>query len=477
MKFLDFFSLRFWLSLFDVRLSLGGGGGGGGGKTEFEWNDQMKPYWTDLLSNASQTADQPYSNYTQATGRSKVAGVNGDQQEGMQYTRNMAQMMTSPVGVLNQTRDTLQNTLNGGYLDSNPYAQAQGNPWTGMNANVQQNPYGSQTNPWGGVQVTPGANNFNPQIDTGGRFSAAPTDAGTNAFQGMDNPYFRQQLQSGMDDITAAYQHGTAADTNRMFAQSGAFGGSAHAQAVQNNQTALAKQLGNFGNQALSQQYDRSAGMDESRLGRAFQGQQFDANLGNQAFENAAQRGMQGGMFGANMQNQNQEALLGRDLQAQQFNKQIGAQLTEDQYSRQNQNQEAFIGRDLQNQQLNKQLGLQSWEQGQDRGSQAYMGERGLMNSALSPAQNEQALAYQRIGGMMGIGDFGRGVDQQYRDEDYNNWFDANNYNKNQNAWMAGILSGAQGGLPPNQMTTAPGSTAANSLGAALAAYGLFRNT
>ncbi len=41
-----------------------------------------------------------------------------------------------------------------------------------------------------------------------------------------DNPYFRQSLQTGLGDLTDAYNRGTAADTTRMFNQAGAFGGS-----------------------------------------------------------------------------------------------------------------------------------------------------------------------------------------------------------------------------------------------------------
>jgi hypothetical protein len=405
------------------------GGGGGGGKTEFEWNDQLKPYWSNLLSNAAETADQPYTNYFQSTGQSRVAGLNPDQNEGMDYTRNMARMSSSPIPAMDGARSGITDTLRGMYLNANPYANGQNNPWASTNPSVGHNDVGNEVNPWRNVTVGPSAN---------------PAAGAANAYQGMDNPYFHQMVQSGMDDITGAYQRGTAADTNKMFALSGAYGGSAHQQAVQNNQTTLGKNLSQYVSGLQNSQYDRSGQMDEARLGRAFEGG---------------------------------ESLAGRDLQAQTFNKQIGSQLDEAGINRRYGAQDTFNAQNLQNQQFNKQLGLQSWEQGQDRGSQNFLAERGNMMGAIPLGQNEQGLAYQRIGGMMGIGDFQRGVGQQQIDENYNNWFDANNYNKNQNAWLAGILSGAQGGLPPNQMTSAPGNAATNSLGAALAAYGLFRNS
>lgn len=101
-----------------------------------------------------------------------------------------------------------------------------------------------------------------------------------NSYGGMNNPYFNQVMQSGLSDITDAYRQGTAADTTRMFNLAGAFGGSAHQQAVQNNENALAKQLGNYTSQMLNDQYNRSADIEGQDINRqlqaiplAFQGQ------------------------------------------------------------------------------------------------------------------------------------------------------------------------------------------------------------
>jgi hypothetical protein len=70
---------------------------------------------------------------------------------------------------------------------------------------------------------------------------------------------------------------------------SGAFGGSAHQNAVANNENALGKQLSQYTQGMQNQQYDRSAGLTEAGLGRqmqaiplAFQGQQLSSDLINQ---------------------------------------------------------------------------------------------------------------------------------------------------------------------------------------------------
>lgn len=100
------------------------------------------------------------------------------------------------------------------------------------------------------------------------QFAAGGMD---NPYGGMSNPYFNQVLQSGMSDIIDAYQKGTAADTTRMFNLAGAFGGSAHQQAMANNESALAKQLGNYVSGMQNQQYDRSAGLYSEDLARQLQ--------------------------------------------------------------------------------------------------------------------------------------------------------------------------------------------------------------
>lgn len=120
---------------------------------------------------------------------------------------------------------------------------------------------------------------------------------------GGENPYFMQQMSRGQDKIIDAYSRGASADTTRMFNLAGAFGGSAHQNAVKNNQEVLAEQLGDFTNNMLSDQYNRSAGLEESYLGRDLSGQQFNAGLSeaaiNRGFQgHEAERGRQMGAVG-----------------------------------------------------------------------------------------------------------------------------------------------------------------------------------
>ena len=83
----------------------------------------------------------------------------------------------------------------------------------------------------------------------------AATDYSSGAF--MDsNPYVqqnsdwtRQVMADNARNMANAYATGTAANTDAMFARSGAFGGSAHLQNAQQNAAGLANAVGQMGNQ------------------------------------------------------------------------------------------------------------------------------------------------------------------------------------------------------------------------------------
>lgn len=149
------------------------------------------------------------------------------------------------------------------------------------------------------------------------------------------------------------------------------------------------------------------------------------------------------------------------------------------QYDRSANLREADIGRQLQNQQLDKQLGGQWTAQDLDRGSQTYENERQRQMQAGTASQADQGLTFDRYNALMGVGAQNQQQQQAHDDLGYQNFFDQQNYGKNQAAWLASILSAAQGGLPPSQMTSSKlggSAVAGNAIGGALGAYGLFRS-
>lgn len=239
------------------------------------------------------------------------------------------------------------NDVIGSYWGGAPGADGQGGGgWLGEAAKEASKGYqqyggqriaGQNNDIWNAQQRTRDmAASGGPAETQTGRATAQAAAAGglANQYQG-NNPYFRQMVSSANEDTVNAYKQGTSADLTRLMAMSGAFGGSAHQNALANNEAGLAKQLGNQTTSMYGQQFDRSANMDESRLGR-------------------------------------QMAAIPLTYQAQ----------------------------------------------------------------GLSTDLNDR---------LQGIGDYQRQYDQQFIDQNYNDWTQNQNWNRNNINWMASLLGGAQG--------------------------------
>lgn len=225
----------------------------------------LQNYGQGYLSNAAGVAQTPYTAYT----GQRVADMSPLQQRGLQGLWDQGGSQTTQ-----DAQNMLSSTMRGEY--GNPYTQG---------------------------------------IGSGGQYQFGATGGGANPYGG-ENPYFQESLRGQLNDITDAYNKGVSADTTRMFNLAGAFGGSAHQNTVANNERELGRTLGNVTNQAYQQQYDRSAGLAESGLNRDQGARQFDANLGNSAFENAANRGIQTGTYNNNLGYNAYEAERARQLQA-----------------------------------------------------------------------------------------------------------------------------------------------------------------
>lgn len=229
-------------------------GGGQSGETIYNWNPYMENMWAGgqngnggLLGRALTTLNSEYQNYP---GR-RVAGLSADQETAGNAIRHTA-INGSALG--NAGRNTALETVQGQFLDSNPYNE---------------------------LRVTPGSNQY----------------------EGMSEDY-QALKRNAMKDLTDAYSEGTAADTQRMFAQSGAFGGSAHQQAQQNNARELGRSLSRLGQEMDNTQYERSANLRENAINRGMQAQQFDIGRLNQDYQN--ERGLMQGAIPMAMQGDQQ---------------------------------------------------------------------------------------------------------------------------------------------------------------------------
>lgn len=222
----------------------GGGGAGGSGTQKYEWNDAMAQPWANMLSLGDKLRQRPYEQY----GGQRIAGVNQDQESAMNQIRHYT---NSPGEFLyGKGNEQFQDTLAGDYLT-------------------------------GG-----GANPFST----------------SNAYEG-DSPTFRKMLNTGLSDIGENYKNATAVDTNASAVLNGVLGGGDHQRNVARNQEGLAKQMGNFTDQMLNKQYDRSAQLNEGYL-----------NRGSQNYENERGRMMGAGQASQADQNltlQRANALMG----------------------------------------------------------------------------------------------------------------------------------------------------------------------
>lgn len=414
-------------------MSFGGGGSGGSGTQRYEWNEDLAPYWRSVLSRGSDIAKEDYVPYNppgqigydsnwniSPSGRygsnevlSRIAGINPYQQRAMQGIRAAALQGT---GSSNAARDYLTNTLSG-KAPSNPYA-------------ASVTPLDHSKGGAGAAYRQWAANNpLAEDQDVAAAYDPAKVTVGRNEFSGMDSPYFQRQLNTGLKSIGDAYKNTTDANTRRMFNLAGAFGGGAHQETVKNNEEALGEQLGNFTNNMLQQQYDRSANLSEADLSRQMQAQQFNVGQGANAYENWANRDFQGGA---------------NDM------------------ARRERGFENFVNRDLQARQFDKNLGGQWWENAAQR-----------QLAAVPYGLQTEGMEFERMRQLMGAGDGMRAYEQQIRDMTYNNWLAERNYNRSNLDYLTGLMSRAQGGMAPNVTTSYPG-TQISPFGALLGAGALY---
>lgn len=209
-----------------------GGGGGGTQGIKTEWNDVIGSYWGGRPDATGQNgggvlgwAAAEANKPYQQYGGQRIADRNMDQYTAAQRVRNMAN--TGGPYETQIARQAAGTIAAGGGLNANPYAG--------------------------------------------------------------ENPYFKDMVANANADTVNAYKQGTSADLTRLMNMSGAFGGSAHQNALANNEAGLAKQLGNQTTSMYGQQFDKSSGLYENALNRqmsaiplAYQGQGLQTDLNNQ---------------------------------------------------------------------------------------------------------------------------------------------------------------------------------------------------
>ena len=124
-----------------------------------------------------------------------------------------------------------------------------------------------------------------------------PYSTTMNPYAG-ENPYLSKMIDASNAKIADQFRVGTAGQTDAMMARSGAYGGSAWADAQKRNADTLAGALAANTNNLLGQNYQQSANLAEQGLGRAAQG--WQAGMGN---------ALQGAQIGLGQQAADQQAI------------------------------------------------------------------------------------------------------------------------------------------------------------------------
>ena len=208
-----------------------GGGGGGSTTTTQELPSWAQPYAEQLLQRGAALSNQTVPQYTGQT----VAGLNGTQ-----------------TGAISGLTGAASNQASTSNAAMDYYKSLTGNP-NGF----------SITNPYTG----------NVSASTAADAYADPSN----------NPYLAQTVAASNQQITDAYQNGTAADTLAQFRNAGAFGGSAQQQTTSQNEKNLATALSNNTSGMYNAAYNTAAGVASQNAA-----QQNTVNLANQSVGTSA---------------------------------------------------------------------------------------------------------------------------------------------------------------------------------------------
>src|SRR5574343_838787 len=157
-----------------------------------------------------------------------------------------------------------------GNLASQPFQAYTGDQTAGMTADQRLAADIVRQKATEGGTVAAGTDYIQNLLGGGGQFTAQ-----RNQFAG-ENPYLGQMIANAQGDVVKQYQNATLPGLMSQFNAGGAYGGSAHQQAVNQANDTLASQLWQISTGLRSADYDRQVGLDESYLGR--QQEAFNAN-------------------------------------------------------------------------------------------------------------------------------------------------------------------------------------------------------
>lgn len=274
---------------------------GGGSKTVTQSSTTAPPSWMQdmqrqYLARAQELSDRPYEAYTGQL----VQGLTADQTQARQMLRDRIAS-----GGSQQFRDG--RTALDGIIAGGSYTAPGVNDYLGRTTSF--NP----ANPMMGRRATVGPNAYLGQT----------TEVARNRFLDENNPYLQGVIDNTLGDVTRAFNLQNAPAQLAQFAQGGAFGGSAHLQAMQESQRALAQELGRTATGLRSDDFNARRQLAESEAERLTSTRLAD--LGRNA--DLSQRGIE---LQANLD----ESGIGRDADLYQRGNEFAASLRQSDLAR-----------------------------------------------------------------------------------------------------------------------------------------------
>lgn len=279
----------------------------------------MQDLQRQYLTRANELSNQEYTPYTGQL----VQGLTADQTQARTMLRD--RIASGGSQQFRDGRAALDGIIGGGSYTAPGRVSVGDNDYLGRTTSF--NP----ANPMMGRRATVGANNY----------LGAQTEVARNRFLDENNPYLGQVIDNTLGDVTRAFNLQQAPQQLAQFAQGGAFGGSAHLQAMQESQRALAQELGrtatglrsddfNARRQLAESEADRLTSTRLAELGRnadlSQRGIELQANLDESGIGRDADLFQRSNEFGANLRQNDlaRNAGLAQDMLGLRFNADSG---------------------------------------------------------------------------------------------------------------------------------------------------------
>lgn len=205
----------------------------------------------DFLTRATNLSNQEYTPYTGQL----VQGLTGDQQQARSLLRD--RIASGGSQQFRDGRTALESIIGGGSYTA-----------PGVNDYLGRTTSFDPSNPMAGRRTTVGQNAFLGQ----------GTQVARNRFLDENNPFLQQVIDDTTGDVTRAFNLQNAPAQLAQFSQAGAFGGTAHLQAMQESQRALAQELGRTASGIRSEDFSARRQLAESEADRITQTGLADLN-------------------------------------------------------------------------------------------------------------------------------------------------------------------------------------------------------